>query len=143
MSDNAIRPKLVVSDAAAAIDFYRDVLGAELISSYPVGDRIVFAELEVFGCSVTLKDADDTDPAATAQTPGSILDVVSPDPDAVAAAMADAGAEIIFPIADQPYGARGGRVRDPFGVQWLLQTPVTVSPEEWPEVLERMQTEGD
>ncbi|KQV76507.1 hypothetical protein ASC61_16685 [Aeromicrobium sp. Root344] len=142
MSHNAIRPKLVVSDAAAAIDFYRDVLGAELISSYPVGDRIVFAELEVFGCSVTLKDADDTDPAATAQTPGSILDVVSPDPDAVAAAMADAGAEIIFPIADQPYGARGGRVRDPFGVQWLLQTPVTVSPEEWPEVLERMQAEG-
>jgi len=142
MGDNAIRSKLVVSDAAAAIDFYRDVLGAELISSYPVGDRIVFAELDIFGCSVTLKDADDTDPAATAQTPGSILDVVTPEPDAVAAAMVDAGAEVIFPVADQAYGARGGRVRDPFGVQWLLQTPVTVSPEEWPEVLARMQAEG-
>jgi len=142
MSHSAIRPKLVVSDAAAAIEFYRDVLGAELISSYPVGDRIVFAELEVFGCSITLKDADGTDPAATAQTPGSILDVVTPEPDAVAAAMVEEGAEIIFPVADQAYGARGGRVRDPFGVQWLLQTPVTVSPEEWPEVLERMQAEG-
>jgi PhnB protein len=29
MSDNAIRPKLVVSDGAAAIDFYRNALGAE------------------------------------------------------------------------------------------------------------------
>jgi len=142
MSHSAIRPKLVVSDAAAAIEFYRDVLGAELISSYPVGDRIVFAELQILGCSVTLKDADDSDPAPTAHAPGAILDVVTAEPDAVAAAMVDAGAEIIFPIADQPYGARGGRVRDPFGVQWLLQTPVTVSPEEWPEVLERMQAEG-
>jgi PhnB protein len=31
-----------------------------------------------------------------------------------------AGAEIIFPLADQFYGERGGRVRDPFGQQWML-----------------------
>jgi PhnB protein len=141
MSDNTIRPKLVVSDAAAAIDFYRTTLGAELLSTYPVGDSIVFAELEILGCSVTLKDADDADPAPTPQAAGPILDVVVDDPDTVAASMIEGGAEIIFPIAEQPYGARGGRVRDPFGVQWLLQTPIQVTPEEWPEIVAQMQSE--
>lgn len=50
--------------------------------------------------------------------------------DTVAARMVEAGATVVFEIADQPYGARGGRVQDPFGVQWLLQTPVTLSPDE-------------
>jgi PhnB protein len=138
MSDNAIRPKLVVSDAAAAIDFYTTTLGAQVLSTYPIGDSIVFAELEILGCSVTLKDADDTDPAPTGQAPGPILDVVVDDPDALAAAMVDGGAEIIFPIADQPYGARGGRVRDQYGVQWLLQTPTKMTPDEWSGVVEQV-----
>jgi PhnB protein len=114
----------------------------EVRSTYPVGDRIVFAELEILGCSVTLKDADDTDPAPGSGLPGPILDVVTAEPDALAAAMVDLGAEIVFPVADQPYGARGGRVRDPYGVQWLLQTPVTVSPEEWPHVVEQLHADG-
>jgi PhnB protein len=31
-----------------------------------------------------------------------------------------AGAEVLFPLADQFYGERGGRVRDPFGHHWML-----------------------
>ncbi|MEJ7635845.1 VOC family protein [Aeromicrobium sp.] len=124
MSHNAIRPKLVVSDARAAIDFYCKTLDAELIESYRVDDTIAFAELEILGCSITLKDADETDSDPTAGLPGPILDVVVEDPDAMAAALVEGGAEIVFPVADQPYGGRGGRVRDPFGVQWLLQTPM-------------------
>lgn len=31
-----------------------------------------------------------------------------------------AGAEVIFPLADQFYGERGGRLRDPFGQQWMV-----------------------
>ncbi len=142
MSDNAIRPKLVVSDAAGAIDFYRAALDAEVISTFPVGETIVFAELEIFGCGVTLKDADDTDPAPTDGSAGPILDVVVDDPDAVADALVQRGAEVIFPIADQPYGARGGRVRDPYGVQWLLQTPVRMSSDEWSELVTKRHDEG-
>ena len=29
-------------------------------------------------------------------------------------------AEVIYPLADQFYGERGGRLRDPFGHQWML-----------------------
>ncbi len=31
-----------------------------------------------------------------------------------------AGAEVIYPLADQFYGERGGRIRDPFGQQWMM-----------------------
>lgn len=34
---------------------------------------------------------------------------------------------VLFPIADQPSGARGGRLLDPYGIQWLLQAPVSVT----------------
>ena len=44
--------------------------------------------------------------------------------------MVGAGGETVFEVAEQPYGARGGRVRDPFGHEWLVQTPVTMSPDE-------------
>jgi PhnB protein len=30
------------------------------------------------------------------------------------------GAEIMYPLADQFYGERGGRLRDPFGQQWMM-----------------------
>ncbi len=125
MSTPTIRPKLVVHDADAAIDFYRTSLGAELLSRHEMDDRVVFAELAVLGSRVTLKQQDAVDPApSAADAPGPILDVVVDDPDAVAAQMLAGGAKVRFEIADQSYGARGGRIVDPFGVQWLLQTAI-------------------
>jgi PhnB protein len=42
-----------------------------------------------------------------------------------------AGAEVVYPLADQFYGERGGRVRDPFGQQWMLsQRTEQLTPEE-------------
>ncbi len=138
MADNAIRPKLVVADADEAIDYYTQALGADVLSCYRFDGSVVFSELEILGCSVTLKDADETDSAPADGGRGALLDVVVDDPDRVAAAMVDAGAEILFPIADQPYGARGGRVLDPHGVQWLLQTRVQMSPDEWDRVVKEL-----
>ncbi|CAI9414624.1 VOC family protein [Nocardioides sp. T2.26MG-1] len=131
MTDNALRPKLVVPDADAALRWYVAHLDATEVVRYDSDGSVIFAELEVFGTAVTLKDADEFDPApASSGAPGPILDVVTDDPDRVATEMVEHGAVEVFPVADQPYGARGGRVRDPFGVQWLLQTPVTMTPEE-------------
>lgn len=124
---NTVRPKLVVHDADAAIEFWSKTLDATVLSRYTHGDTVVAAEVELFGTTIALKDADDTDPVPS---PGPILDVVVDEPDAVADRMIHAGATQVFEIADQPYGARGGRVQDPFGVQWLLQTPVSLSPDE-------------
>ena len=47
-----------------------------------------------------------------------------PDPDAMARQAVEAGAELIFPVEDQPYGMRQGRVRDPFGHHWMIGRPL-------------------
>jgi len=112
--NTAVRPKLVLDRARAALDWYADHLGAE------IGE--VHADLVVRGTHLSVKDADDVD---RVQQPGMILEVLLDDPDAVEAALLAGGATSVFPVDDQAYGARAGRVRDPFGVQWLLTTPVS------------------
>lgn len=46
------------------------------------------------------------------------------DVDAVGARMVAAGATVIYPIQDQFYGQRSGRMRDPFGHLWILSQPI-------------------
>jgi PhnB protein len=133
MRPNRVRPKLVVSDANAALDFYARVLGADEIVRYDVEGRIVFAETEVFGTRITLKDPDEHDPVP--EGPGPILDVLAEAPDRVAAAIVEGGGSVIFEMSDQPFGGRWGRVRDPFGVQWLLHAEPTMSEDEVRDVL--------
>jgi PhnB protein len=133
MRPNRVRPKLVVADAAAALEFYSAALGATEIVRYDVEGAIVFAETEVFGTRITLKDADQHD--LVPEGAGPLLDVLVPDPDRVAEAILEGGGSVIFAMSDQPFGGRWGRVRDPFGVQWLLHTDPTMTPDEIREVL--------
>lgn len=129
MTESQLRPKLVVDSADEAIAFYIKAFGAVAGDRYDVGGRVVFAAVTVFGQTLTLKDEDDADRSPTTLGgSGVLLDVVTDDPDGLAEAAVAAGATVRFPVADQPYGARGGRVRDPFGHEWLLQTPVTMTP---------------
>ena len=136
---DSLSPKLVISDADAAIAFYGKVFGAEVGHRYTVGESVVFAELEMFGSRVTLKDADDADPSpSTLGRPGVLMDVTTDDPDSLARAVVEAGGSVVFEVADQPYGARGGRVRDPFGHEWVLQSPVSLSDDEVQQRLDEM-----
>ena len=59
-------PRLVVSDAAAAIDFYIAAFGAKEIARHtePAG-KIVHAELGISGLTFAIKDEDDGDPSPT------------------------------------------------------------------------------
>ncbi|CAM5264450.1 Putative glyoxalase superfamily protein PhnB OS=Streptomyces violarus OX=67380 GN=FHS41_001486 PE=4 SV=1 [Streptomyces violarus] len=53
------------------------------------------------------------------------------DADAVAEAMLRGGASVVYPVADQHYGQRGGRLADPFGHLWMIsQTIEELSPKE-------------
>ena len=56
----------------------------------------------------------DGDPAQT------LLCAYWPDVDAAWERALRAGAEVIYPLADHVYGERGGRLRDPFGQQWMM-----------------------
>ena len=52
------------------------------------------------------------------------MNLIVDDPDAMAARAIGAGATEIFPVADQPYGLRQGRVADPEGHHWLIGAPL-------------------
>ena len=116
MTDMTVTPKLVVDGADRAIEFYRRALGAEPLVRHTGPDgKVVYAEFRVGGSVLSIKDADQSDPAATGLF---TLDVA--DAYAVGAALEQAGATVVFPIDDQSYGMRQGRLADPFGIQWIV-----------------------
>jgi PhnB protein len=123
---HTVTPRLVVRNGAAAIDFYRAAFSAEEIGERFTGPdgEVIHAQLRI-GDSVVMITEDTGD--APARSPDSLGGAVSAimatywtDVDATWDRVIAAGAEVVFPLADQFYGLRGGRVRDPFGQQWIL-----------------------
>ncbi|MQA05564.1 MAG: VOC family protein [Streptosporangiales bacterium] len=118
-----LQPRLIVSDAAKALAFYADALGAEVHSKHTDDDGlIVNADLTVAGAPFTVKDetpgTTDLSPTSFGGTPV-LLRLTVPDVDALGARMERAGATVVFPISDHPYG-RMGRFTDPYGHIWML-----------------------
>lgn len=127
MKIQALHPRLVVSDAAAAIEFYKAVFEAEEIDRFtsPEG-KIVHAELRIGDATVALKDEGDGDPAPPALG-GSpvIMAVYVDDADALGDRFVARGGSVIYPIQERSHGQYGGRLADPFGHPWMIaQRPV-------------------
>jgi PhnB protein len=120
---HTVTPRLVVSDGAAAIDFYTRAFGASELGERFTGPdgEVVHAEVRI-GDSVVMvtEEGDEAKSPVTAGTATAIMATYWEDVDAAWERAVEAGAEIIYPLADQFYGERGGRVRDPFGQQWML-----------------------
>jgi PhnB protein len=127
MKISEIVPMLTVTDASVAADFYRRAFGAEELSraAAPTGQLVI--ELAVEGHRFA---AVDENPDAFNMSPGSLggtsvrLSLIVDDPDALAEQVVAAGGSEIFPVQDQPYGMRQGRVADPEGHHWLLGRPL-------------------
>jgi PhnB protein len=135
---HTVTPRLVVRNGAAAIEFYRKAFGAE-----ELGERFTGPDGEVIHAEVRIGDSvvmisDEGDNGSPAKSPESLGGVVSAimatywdDVDAAWQRAVAAGAEVVYPLEDQFYGDRGGRLRDPFGQQWMLsQRTEEVSREE-------------
>jgi len=122
----ALQPRLIVSDAARAIAFYVEALGAREVARHVDHKRnelIVHAELRIGDAVFTLaEEARDWHNHAPTSLGGSpvILGLSVEDADAVGARMQRLGAKVVFPIADQFYGLREGRLVDPFGHVWIV-----------------------
>lgn len=124
----SLRARLVVKGGAGAIAFYEKAFGATTREVFRYGDLVVSATLDLLGTSITLKDEDRWDPSPTTLgRPGVLLAVTTDDPDSLAARAVAAGATVVFEVADQDYGAREGRVRDPFGHEWIIGTPIRLT----------------
>lgn len=122
-----VSPRLVVSDGAAAVDFYRRAFAAEEVYERFLGPEgeLIHTEIKI-GDSVVLLTGETADGGAGASSPSGlggtsvIMATYWPDVDAAWARATEAGAEVVYPLQDQFYGERGGRLRDPFGHQWML-----------------------
>ncbi len=119
-----LTPRLVVRDVAAAIDWYIAAFGAKEIERYTLPDgAIAHAAIELHGAQVAFAEAapkwHNHDPQALGGSPV-LLSLEVDDPDALVEKAVAHGSTVIFPLADQPYGHRDGRIRDPFGHLWLV-----------------------
>ena len=130
-----VTPYLIVDGASAAIDFYRDVLGAtERMRMAAPDDKVGHAELEIGDSLIMLADeAPDMGalgPKSVGGTPVTVHVYVE-DADAVFERAVDAGAKALRQIEDRFYGDRSGEFEDPFGHHWSVATHVEdVPPEE-------------
>jgi PhnB protein len=123
MTSTSITPMLTVGGASAAIEFYARAFGATEVSRLTTPAGQIVAEMAIDGNRFF---AVDENPAAFNLSPESLggtsvrMSLVVDDPDAVAKRAIAAGATEIFPVSDQPYGMRQGRVQDPHGHHWLI-----------------------
>ncbi len=134
---HTVTPRLVVSDGAAAIAFYGRAFGAQELGKRFTGPdgELIHAEI-LIGDSVVMitEDAIDGPVHSPERLGGMVTCVMSlywENVDAAWERAVRAGAEVIYPLEDQFYGERGGRLRDAFGQQWMMSQHIEdVSPQE-------------
>ena len=120
---------LVAQNAAAAIEFYKQVFGA--VESFRMTDpgdgRIGHAELTLGDTRIMIADEY---PDFGALSPDSIggtpitLHVDTDQVDALVARAKAAGAVILRDPADQSYGERNAQLMDPHGYRWTLSQKI-------------------
>src|SRR5262249_15786445 len=130
-----LTPRLVVSDARAALAFYAKAFAAKqtmCLDDPKIGGKIVHAEMSLRESTFSLAGENPARTTPAPKPPGAprgrkagggaavALDIEVDGPDAIAARAVEAGATVVFPIEDQFYGYRTGRIRDPFGHEWIL-----------------------
>jgi PhnB protein len=134
-----VAPYLTVSDADAAIDFYRRAFGAQEISRQPGpdGKKLIHAAIMINGGLVMMSDDFPEFGGGKSNTPEALggspvtIHLNLADVDAVWQQALDAGATVDMPLADQFWGDRYGQLVDPFGHRWSLATHVRdMTPEE-------------
>jgi PhnB protein len=124
---HSVTPSLTVRNAAQAIEFYKQALGAQEISRMAMPDgKIGHAELKIGDSIIFLTDEmPGMGMSKSPQTLGgctSVLNVYVPDVDKTFDQAVAAGARATMPVADMFWGDRYGTFLDPFGCAWGIGT---------------------
>src|SRR6202451_4178783 len=120
-------PRLTFTDAAKAIEFYKQAFGAKELMRFDTGDSIPHAEITIGDSTIMLSEEWPEGGRFSAETLGSSpvqLSLQGEDVDSFAARAVAAGLKTIRPIKDQFYGRREGSFVDPFGYTWNISTVV-------------------
>ena len=113
-------PIVYARDPAQSVQFYRDLFGFEVVYRWPPEGELDFAflRLDPLGIGVVSREAPERllglGPV-TGSPPRFELCIYADDVDRAAAELAAAGARILVPPADQPWGERLLYVEDPDG----------------------------
>jgi PhnB protein len=129
-----IQAHICVKGGVDAIAFYKEAFGATcpFHQLSDDGTRVMHANIELFGGEVMLHDEfpEYGGEVLSPLTRGGVsmtININLPKPadvDAAIARAAAAGAEIVMKPEDAFWGARYGRVRDPFGHVWAFNAPL-------------------
>ncbi len=128
-------PYLVITNAAQAIEFYKEAFGAtELMRLAAPDGKLMHAEIRIGDSPIMLCDECPDWNALSPQTIGgttvSIMLYVN-DVDSVVNRAVAKGAAVLMPVEDQFWGDRMGTVIDPYGHKWSVATHTEdVPPEE-------------
>jgi PhnB protein len=129
---HSITPSLTCKNAAEAIEFYKNIFGAqEIMRMAGPGGKIGHAELKIGDSIIFINDEFmPVAQAATGAPPLSLFLYVEGVDNVFNRAIA-AGAKVDMPLENQFWGDRFGKLTDPYGHQWGLATHVEdVAPDE-------------
>ncbi len=123
-----LSPHFAVSDAAAAIDFYKAAFGAVETARHlvPNGSKIMHASLKIADRDLMLNDdfsAEMGSKPETAEALGGcpvVFHLQVENADAAWAKALAAGAKVKMPLENQFWGDRYGMLSDPFGLYWSI-----------------------
>jgi PhnB protein len=119
-------PHVVVSDGMAALKFYKEVFGAEEgdVMMEPDGKRLMHGEIVLDGHKLFLSDEFADTEGVMTRTPQTLggtsvrVTVQTDDADGVVERAVARGAKVVMPLMDMFWGARYGKIVDPFGHEW-------------------------
>lgn len=135
---HTVTPYMVVSSAAQALDFYKQVFGA--IEKYrmasPDGQHVWHAEFSIGDTALMIGD-DAPEMTGGSRDPNKLgqssvtLHLYVADVDTWMNRAAAAGCSVIMPPQDMFWGDRMGKLKDPFGHDWSVATQQNeMSPQE-------------
>jgi PhnB protein len=132
-------PHLIVSNGLAALEFYKNTFGAELGDNMmaPDGKRLMHGEIILDGHRFFVSDQFSESEGGSCKTPQTLggtcvrITLQVDDADAIVERAVAGGARVLMPVQDMFWGARYGRIIDPFGHEWgINQQLQEQSPEE-------------
>jgi len=127
--NTAIAPMLSVRNGVRAIKFYKAAFGAdELFRIDDESSGAVVARLSVGESEFWLADESPEHGNFSPESlgGGSVrMVMIVKDPDAAYERAVVAGANVVWPVSNQPYGWRVGRIVDPFGHHWEIGRPLS------------------
>jgi PhnB protein len=119
-------PHLIVSDGLAALKFYQEVFGATEGDNMmaPDGKRLMHGEIVLDGHKLFVSDEFSAAEGGSCKTPQTLggtcvrITLAVDDADALVERAVARGARVLMPVQDMFWGARYGKIIDPFGHEW-------------------------